>query len=75
LIPRKYLWIYVYDGIRFQEIDDTVKEATYTHSSIWRKIENIKSLIAKNVEDRMSWWFRRVRVWYFKALSSLMIYA
>jgi len=34
LIPRKYLWIYVYKVITFQEIDDTVKEATYIHSSI-----------------------------------------
>jgi len=40
-MPRKYLWIYVYKGITFQEIDDTVKEATYTHSSIRNKIENI----------------------------------
>jgi hypothetical protein len=35
--------VHVYEGITFQEIDDTVEKAIYAHSNIHNKIENKKS--------------------------------
>lgn len=31
--------VYLYEGVTFQEIDDTVEKATYAHASIQQKIE------------------------------------
>jgi hypothetical protein len=39
--------IHVYEGVTFQEIDDTVEKALCAHSNIQDKIENKKSYCQK----------------------------
>lgn len=41
--------VYVYEGVTFQEIDDTVEKVVYAYSSVEGKIENPKSHCQKCV--------------------------